>query len=154
MRGFNDLIMSLSLIQPPITGRSCTWTSDWQLSTSAKLDMFLFSLEWEEQFSGSSACGLPRFLSDHISILFDTGETIIPSSIFRFENMCSSYGQFNSDVWQFWCSLSITHVIHGARLVLKLDISDPSWSPGADLISLMLQLVRGSYYHPSKSSKL
>ena len=30
IRGFNDLIRSLRLIEPPLVGRSFTRTSDWQ----------------------------------------------------------------------------------------------------------------------------
>ena len=40
---------------------------------SAKLDRFLFSLEWEGKFPRTSSRALTRILSDHIPILLDTG---------------------------------------------------------------------------------
>jgi len=68
----------------------------------------------------SSARALPCILFDHIQIFFDTEETLIYSSIFIFENMWLSHDQLNNDVRQFWCSLTITNVDLGGRLVLKL----------------------------------
>ena len=62
---------SLCLIDPVLAGRLFTWTSDWQPPTSAKLDRFFFSLEWEELFPLTFARALPYVLSNYIPILID-----------------------------------------------------------------------------------
>ena len=87
MRGFDDLIRSLSRIKPPLAGRLFTWSCDWQPPTSAKVDKFLFSLEWEEKYPSTYARTLPYILSDHIPILIDSVDIPLRPAIIRFENM-------------------------------------------------------------------
>ena len=134
-----DLLVLLSLP----SGCSFTWTSDWQPPTSAKLNKFLLSLKWKEQYPRSSARALPRILSDHILILLDTGDLFQRHSIFRFENMWMSHDHFDSNVRQFWSFLDITCVDPGGRLVLKL------WS----LRSYLKSWSRHNFHHVLTSKR-
>jgi len=54
MRGFNDLIRSLSLVEPPI--RIVLTHGQVIGNHLRKLDRFLFSLEWEDQLTLFSSC--------------------------------------------------------------------------------------------------
>ena len=92
---------SLNLIEPLLTGRLYTWTSEWQPPTSAKLNIFLFFLEWEELYPSTSIRALPRILSYHIPVMLNPGETLPHPSIFRFENMWFSHDQSDSQVRHF-----------------------------------------------------
>ena len=87
--------------------------------TSTKLDRFLLSLEWEELFLSASARALLCILSDHVAVLLDVGESVVRSSIFRFENVVS-HAQFESEVRQLWSSLNESDNDLGGFLVLKL----------------------------------
>jgi len=48
---FNDLIRELALIDIPFGGRSFTWSDKRDMPAFAKLDRFLISEAWDDNFS-------------------------------------------------------------------------------------------------------
>lgn len=76
MIDFNDLILDLSLIEPPLFGRRFTWSNDQLFLSCVKLDLFLYSPNWEDLFPLSSTRALPRPLSDHIPLILNTNTSM------------------------------------------------------------------------------
>lgn len=66
---FNDLIMNLELINPPMINQSFTWSNMQKNPTLARLDRFLFSTEWDQKFPLTKVEALPRVTSNHCPIL-------------------------------------------------------------------------------------
>jgi hypothetical protein len=57
-----------------MTGRKFTWTNNLASQTIEKLDRILITTEWEEKFQLSTVRALTREISDHTSLLLNTGE--------------------------------------------------------------------------------
>ncbi|KAL4204912.1 hypothetical protein AMTRI_Chr01g134570 [Amborella trichopoda] len=72
MRDFADFISRNEFIDIPLQGNRFTWSNHAQNPSLSKLDRFLFSTNWEEQFPGSHALVLPKPISDHCPIFMDT----------------------------------------------------------------------------------
>lgn len=120
MEDFNNVIRDLHLLDPPISGRRFTWTNDRTPPSSAKLDRFLVSPEWEDKFPLSLAQALPRPLSDHTPIMFDTKKISSKEKPFRFEKIWLTHADFDKDTKTFWESHPFTHIRPGLRIIRKL----------------------------------
>nr|CAD1833443.1 unnamed protein product [Ananas comosus var. bracteatus] len=75
MNLFNDLINELALIELPMANQSYTWSNMQRNPILAKLDRFLISTEWEQEFPLSKVKALPRVISDHCPILLSVERT-------------------------------------------------------------------------------
>ncbi|KAJ3695169.1 hypothetical protein LUZ60_000546 [Juncus effusus] len=88
-RSWNDskllraFISKLSLINPPLKGRSYTWRTN---SAQARLDRFLFNLTWSQKFPNYNQTSLTNTCSDHNPILHQTNSNFPIHNTFRFEN--------------------------------------------------------------------
>lgn len=120
MADFNDVIRDLQLADPPLSGRRFTWTNDRHIPSSAKLDRFLLSPEWEDKFPLSLAQVLPRPLSDHSPILLNTSVPTNNSKPFKFEKMWLTHDTLDKDIKSFWESKPFTHIRLGLRILKKL----------------------------------
>ncbi|KAL4204495.1 hypothetical protein AMTRI_Chr01g110160 [Amborella trichopoda] len=85
MRDFADFITKNELIDIPLQGSQFTWSNHSPNPSLSKLDRFLFSINWDELFSGSLALALPKPTLDHCSILLDTNTVQRGPKPFRFE---------------------------------------------------------------------
>ncbi|RVW29557.1 hypothetical protein CK203_077422 [Vitis vinifera] len=68
-------------------GGDFTWNGGLNNQTWARLDRFLVSPSWIDQFSGINQCRLPRPVSDHFPIMLVGGGIRRGPTPFRFENM-------------------------------------------------------------------
>ena len=50
MREFSNFILEHGLIDLPLHGGSFTWSSLREVASKARLDRFLFSVDWEDRF--------------------------------------------------------------------------------------------------------
>lgn len=50
MAMFNDLISELALVDSPMLNQSYTWSNMQRILTLARLDRFLISIEWDQDF--------------------------------------------------------------------------------------------------------
>ncbi|XP_059658337.1 uncharacterized protein LOC132304600 [Cornus florida] len=71
MRFFSEFIIDRQLIDLPLEGAVFTWSSGREMSTFSRLDRFLISGEWKEQFSDAVQAVLARVTSDHIPLVLD-----------------------------------------------------------------------------------
>jgi hypothetical protein len=68
----------------------------------ARIDRFLFSHDWEEQFLDVVQGRLHRLLSDHFMLILDCGVPSRRSPYFKFENMWLKSEGFVDQVKTWW----------------------------------------------------
>lgn len=98
---FNSFISDLSLIDMPTSGRTFTWSNS---RAAAKLDRFLTSSHWEDQYPLSTITVLPNTCYDHSPLLLDTFDRPQHLSIFRFERFSLEHPELPSFVAASWLS--------------------------------------------------
>ena len=68
MRKFAEIVDDLGLMDLPLQGGEFTWNGGQNNQAWARLDRFLVSPSWTDQFNGINQCRLPRPVSDHFPI--------------------------------------------------------------------------------------
>ena len=71
MRRFAQVIDDLELVDLPLQGGSFTWSGGLHNQAWARLDRFLVSPSWLNQFSNVIQKRLPWPISDHFPILIE-----------------------------------------------------------------------------------
>ena len=71
MRDFGDFIRKCELIDHPLRNASFTCSNMQHASVCKRLNRFLYSNEWEQNFLQSLQEALPRLISDHCLIALD-----------------------------------------------------------------------------------
>ena len=102
MMNFSDFIFELELIDLPLFDGQFTWSNNQDPPSKSRIDRFLLSTDWEDQFSHMVQKALPRFVSDHCPISLDNGTYIRGKSYFKFENMWLCHEAFTGNVRQWW----------------------------------------------------
>ena len=69
MMQFSDFISDLDLVDIPLLGGRFTWSNSSENIYGSRIDSFLFSADWDDQFPTISQKRLPRILLDHFPIL-------------------------------------------------------------------------------------
>ena len=87
MRDFEEFMRKRELINPSYRNASFTWSNMQEMPIYKRLDIFLYTNEWEQKFLQSLQDALPRLTFDHYPIVLD----MIPFKWglvpFRFRNM-------------------------------------------------------------------
>ncbi|KAL6536656.1 hypothetical protein OROMI_026237 [Orobanche minor] len=100
MEEFSDCLLNCNLSDVGFAGTPFTWYRDgvWQ-----RLDRILVSPEWYSSFPSLSIRHLPKFQSDHNSILCQFDQNIaIRKTSFRFQNMWVKHHLFLPTVQESW----------------------------------------------------
>ncbi|RVW64056.1 hypothetical protein CK203_051078 [Vitis vinifera] len=84
-----------------------TWNGGQNNQTWARLDRFLVSPSWIDQFSGINQCRLPRPVSDHFPIMLAGGGIKRGPTPFRFENMWLKAEGFIELVRSWWQGIDV-----------------------------------------------
>ncbi|WMV12488.1 hypothetical protein MTR67_005873 [Solanum verrucosum] len=92
----------MELHDPHLNGGKFTWFRGVNHQSAARLDRFLYSMEWEEAFKIISQKILPIVISDHIPIMLECGNSEQKSSYFKFENWCLNVEGINDMVQGWW----------------------------------------------------
>ena len=71
----------------------------------SRLDRFLVTADWENQFCNVTQSTLPRPVSDHCPVMLDCDGIRSGPSPFRFENMWLKYAGFKDTLRDWWQSL-------------------------------------------------
>ncbi|KAL4184342.1 hypothetical protein AMTRI_Chr10g540 [Amborella trichopoda] len=129
---FSDFITNNDLLDIPLQGNRFTWSSHSSQPILSKLDRFLFSLEWEENFPGSHSLTLPKPISDHCPILLSTLAVARGPKPFRFELAWMEEKSLSTLILT-WSTSSSAQVSGraGFRLQLKIQLLKAalkSWS--------------------------
>ena len=87
MRRFAETLDDLELVSLPLQGGVFTWNGGLNNQAWARLDGFLVSPSWLDQFSGVTQSRLSRPIFDHFPIVLEGGGIRRGPTPFRFENM-------------------------------------------------------------------
>ncbi|KAL4182307.1 hypothetical protein AMTRI_Chr12g241850 [Amborella trichopoda] len=106
MRDFAYFISRNELLHIPLQGSRYTWSNHAPEPSPSKLDRFLLSLNWEEQFPRSFASALPKPISDHYPIILDTTTIRRGPKPFRFELAWLQKESLSTLIPTWWNSFS------------------------------------------------
>ncbi|WMV55516.1 hypothetical protein MTR67_048901 [Solanum verrucosum] len=101
MLEFSSWIEELELKDPTSMGRSYTCFRGINHQTAARLDSFLYSMEWEENFKSIRLRILPRVASDQCPIILECEHWEQRQPYFKFENWWLKVEGFK-DMVQDW----------------------------------------------------
>ncbi|RVX02242.1 hypothetical protein CK203_028314 [Vitis vinifera] len=107
MRNFAEIVDDLGLVDLPLQGGDFTWNGGLHNQSWARLDRFLVSPSWIDQFSGINQCRLPRPVSDHFPIMLVGGGIRRGLAPFRFENMWLKAEGFKELVRSWWQGIDV-----------------------------------------------
>ena len=119
MRRFAQIIDELGLVDIPLQGGSFTWSGGLNNQSRARLDRFLATPSWLDQYSRVLQRRLPRPTSDHFSILLEGGGIRRGPSPFKFENMWLKAEGFK-DLIEGWWQGIVVRVRSSYRLAAKM----------------------------------
>ncbi|RVW19879.1 hypothetical protein CK203_110843 [Vitis vinifera] len=91
----------------PVARGVFTWSGGLNNQSWARLDRFLVSPSWLDQFSGVIQRRLPRPVSDHFPILLEGGGLRRGPSPFRFENMWLKVEGFLDLIRNWWKEIEV-----------------------------------------------
>ncbi|RVW29756.1 hypothetical protein CK203_089329 [Vitis vinifera] len=107
MRKFAEIVDDLGLVNLPLQGGEFTWNGGQNNQTWARLDRFVVSPSWIDQFSGINQCRLPRPVSDHFPITLVGGGIRRGPTPFRFENIWLKVEGFKDLVHSWWQGIDV-----------------------------------------------
>ncbi|RVW14448.1 putative mitochondrial protein [Vitis vinifera] len=106
MRRFAQVMDDLELIDLPLQGGSFTWSGGLHNQARARLDRFLVSPRWLDQFSNVTQKRLSQPISNHFPITIEGGGKRRGPSPFRFENMWLKVEGFKDLLRSWWQGMS------------------------------------------------
>ena len=126
MQDFSDFIFELGLVDLPLLEGQFTWSNNQDPPSKSRIDRFLMTTDWEEQFSKLTQKALPRCMSDHCPIMLECGNFNRGKSYFKFENMWLQHQDFVGNVRNWWGGYdfqgSPSYILASKLKALKEDI--------------------------------
>ena len=107
MRRFAQIVDDLELVDLPLQGGEFTWSGGLSNQAWARLDRFLVSPSWLDQFSGVTQGRLSRPTFDHFPIVLEGGGVRRGPTPFRFENMWLKVEGFNDIIRTWWQEIEV-----------------------------------------------
>ena len=102
MRRFAQVVDELGLVDLQLQKGSFTWSGGLNNQSRARLDRFLVTPCWLDQFSRVVQRRLPRPTSDHFPVLLEGGSLRRGPTPFRFENMWFKVEGFKDLIRNWW----------------------------------------------------
>ncbi|RVX06963.1 Transposon TX1 uncharacterized 149 kDa protein [Vitis vinifera] len=121
MRRFAQVVDDLELIDLPLQGGMLTWSGGRNNQAWARLDRFLVTQSWLDQFNEVVQCRLPRPTSDHFPIVLMGGGIRRGPSPFRFENMWLKADGFSDLLRGWWQEIEVRGRA-SVRLATKMKV--------------------------------
>ncbi|XP_059598831.1 uncharacterized protein LOC132255113 [Vitis vinifera] len=107
MRRFAQVRDELGLVDLPLQGGGYTWSGGPNNQYWARLDRFLVTSSWLDQFSSVIQKRLSRPVSDHFPVLLEGGAVRRGPSPFRFENMWLKVEGFQELIHSWWQGIEV-----------------------------------------------
>jgi len=107
MTDFTSWIEEMELHDPHMSGGKFTWFRGVNHPSAARLDRFLFSMEWEESFKSIRQKLMPRAVSDHSPVTLECGDWEHKRSNFKFENWWLKVEGFKEMVHSWWNEFTV-----------------------------------------------
>ena len=108
MRRFAEVVDELGLVDLQLQGGAFTWSGGLNSLSKARLDRFLVSPCWLDQFSRVSQRRLPKPTSDHFPVLLEGGSWRRGLAPFRFENMWFKVEGFKELIRSWWWAIEVS----------------------------------------------
>uniref|UniRef100_A0A0V0IFJ2 Putative ovule protein n=1 Tax=Solanum chacoense TaxID=4108 RepID=A0A0V0IFJ2_SOLCH len=102
MTDFSRWIEDMELHDPCLRGGNFTWFRGPNQHSAARLDRFLYSTEWDEQFRNIRQQIMPRVISDHSPIMLQCGDWEQRKPYFKFENWWTNVEGFKELIQDWW----------------------------------------------------
>lgn len=102
MRKFDTCIRECDLIDVPIVNALFTWSVSGGRNAAFRLDHFLCSRQWSEEFLDLSLSLGPRLVSDHFPLILESAPITWGPTPFRFENMWLLHQDFKRNIQEWW----------------------------------------------------
>ncbi|XP_019447298.1 PREDICTED: uncharacterized protein LOC109350521 [Lupinus angustifolius] len=138
---FNEWIRGMDLVDLPLIGIKFTWVQSGG-GCMSRLDMFLLSAEWIDNWEGVFQWALPRSFSDHCLILLKYKLIKRGPNPFKFNNCWLNHKEFKGFIQNSWGGLSVVgwhaFVIKEKLRLLKGQIKMWNKSHFGDLDSQIL----------------
>ncbi|WKA04536.1 hypothetical protein VitviT2T_022566 [Vitis vinifera] len=107
MTKFAQVIDELGLIDLPLQGGDYTWSGGPNNRYWARLDRFLVTSSWLDQFSSVFQKRLSRPVSDHFPVVLEGGTVRRGPSPFRFKNMWLKVEGFQELIHSWWKGIEV-----------------------------------------------
>ena len=107
MKRFAQVIDELGLVDLPLQGGEYTWSGGPNNQYWARLDRFLVTSSWLDQFSSVTQKRLSRPVSDHFPVVLEGGAVRRGPSPFRFENMWLKVEGFQELIHSWWQGIEV-----------------------------------------------
>ncbi|KAK6803376.1 hypothetical protein RDI58_001160 [Solanum bulbocastanum] len=121
MSDFSTWIHEMELHDPHLHGGDFTWFRGFNHPSAARLDRFLFFMEWEEKFKNIKQKLLPIVLSDYCPVMLECGNWEKQRSNFKFENWWIKVEGF-TELIQVWWNEFLVEGCPDYRLNIKLKM--------------------------------
>ena len=108
MRRFAQVVDELGLVDLQLQGGAFTWSGGLNNQSRARLDRFLVTPYWLDQFSRVIQRRLPRPTSDHFLVLLEGGCLRRGSAPFKFENMWFKVEGFKDLIRNWWRGIEVS----------------------------------------------
>lgn len=105
MRDFNSFMNQNDFCNSPLMNAKFTWTDGREPSLLSRLDRFLVSSCWEENYPHFTQEAIPKIASDHWPIMLNTSKVNYGPIPFQFKNMWVSHPKFNDLICEWWSEL-------------------------------------------------
>lgn len=99
---FSGWIEDLELHDPILVGGKYTWVRGANHLNNARLDRFLFSAEWEENFNKIKQRIMPKATSDNNPIILECGNWEKRNSYFKCENWWLNIRGIKEMIQKWW----------------------------------------------------
>ncbi|XP_068497930.1 uncharacterized protein [Phaseolus vulgaris] len=113
LQGFNNFIDNMELVDIPCIGRKYTWYRP-NGKAKSRLDRFLISLEWLQQWKGSKQYVLDRQISDHCALVLKSNVVDWSPKPFRFLDIWQEDKEFENFIKSKWES----YVVQGNEIIV------------------------------------
>ncbi|XP_058075531.1 uncharacterized protein LOC131223951 [Magnolia sinica] len=104
MQSFSDWIQDQELVDLPLAGAKFTWTNGRKSQIQSRLDRFLLSTDWIEEFPSVNQIALPRTTSDHCPILLSVVDVNWGPKPFKFNSAWLGINGFKQKIVEWWPS--------------------------------------------------
>ncbi|KAH0740076.1 hypothetical protein KY290_033119 [Solanum tuberosum] len=108
-------------------GAHYTWYKSEDSTQASRIDRFLISTDWSDNFGAVNQLAFPKVTSDHRPIVLESGDWSANPSYFKFENMWLQHDGFTEKVKEWWQSYNVNgspdYILAQNLKHLKRDIS-------------------------------